>query len=336
MENNLAIKLTNISKRYYLRPEKPSLMRNFNPNHKGKEFWALSDINLSIKKGDRIGIIGPNGAGKTTLLKIIAGITKPTTGAVETQGKILSLINLEAGFHPELTGIDNIFINGMLLGMTRNEVQKKLSRILSFAQIGNYIYQPLYTYSAGMILRLGFAIGIHHDPDIMIIDESINVGDASFRLQCKKYILSQKKHVTLIVTDHNIHLLHQLTDKIIHMENSKIVNQPEKKILDFLKETDVNEEIILSAGSNSMWPAINKGDKVRVKKIPFEQLKINDIIAFTIVGSTQVFVHRIIKISKNHQGTTHLTTKGDLSEDIDPWKIYENDYIGKIIELKKI
>ncbi len=175
----VAIQLTNISKMYEIHHERPTLVEKF---IKGRNeiFWALRDINLTIENGERVGIIGPNGSGKTTLIKIIAGITTPTSGIVETHGKIVSLIDLEAGFHPDLTGEQNIFINGILLGMENGEIKQKISRIIAFADIGQFIDAPLFTYSSGMKLRLGFAIAIHAEPDILILDEGLSVGDAAF------------------------------------------------------------------------------------------------------------------------------------------------------------
>src|SRR5690606_20463507 len=129
----------------------------------------------------KIGIIGPNGAGKTTLLKIISGITTPTGGSVVVRGRVASLIELTAGFHPELTGEENVFLNGLIIGMTRKEIEKKYKKIATFSGLGKFMSTPLYTYSSGMALRLGFSIAVHSNPDILILDETVAVGDESFR-----------------------------------------------------------------------------------------------------------------------------------------------------------
>src|SRR3990167_10056105 len=159
-QNSTVITLTEVTKSYTIHHEKPTLVEHL-INGRNESFNALEDINLEIKKGEKIGIIGPNGSGKTTLLKIIAGITSPTMGIVKTSGMIVSLIDLEAGFHPDLTGEQNIVLNGMLLGMTRAEIAKKHQAIVRFAGIGQFIDAPLYTYSSGMMLRLGFAVAVH-------------------------------------------------------------------------------------------------------------------------------------------------------------------------------
>ena len=156
-KNTFAVKLTNISKHYIIHHEKPTLVERV-INGKNEKFKALDNINLEVKKGEILGIVGPNGSGKTTLLKIIAGITSPTTGKVKTSGRVVSLIDLEAGFHPELTGEQNIYLNGMLLGMSRKSISQKLRKIIEFADIGQFADAQLFTYSQGMKLRLGFSV----------------------------------------------------------------------------------------------------------------------------------------------------------------------------------
>ena len=187
MNNQIAIKLTGVSKLYTIHHEKPTLVEKM---VKGREerFLALNDVSLTIKKGEKIGIIGPNGSGKTTLLKIIAGITTPTSGMIETHGKIVSLIDLEAGFHPDLTGEQNIYLNGMLLGMSKKEIRKMFNAIIRFADIGKFIDAPLFMYSSGMKLRLGFAVAVHANPDILILDEGFSVGDKKFQEKCNEKI----------------------------------------------------------------------------------------------------------------------------------------------------
>lgn len=213
--NNVAIKLSRVSKRYTIHHEKPTLVEHLIKGQ-NEEFWALKDINLDIKKGEKVGIIGPNGSGKTTLLKIISGITTPTTGMVKTYGKIVSLIDLEAGFHPDLTGIDNIYLNGMLLGMRKEEIRRKLQQIIDFADIGQFIDTPMFTYSAGMKLRLGFAVAVHADPDILILDEGVGVGDEEFvhksQFMIQEFFLMQK---TLLVVTHWLDFIRANCSRIV-------------------------------------------------------------------------------------------------------------------------
>ncbi len=233
MNNNIAIKLTNISKKYVLRHEKPTLVENIFRFRKKEEIWALKDINLGIKKGEKFGIVGDNGSGKTTLLKIISGITVPTEGRVEITGRVAALINLEAGFHPELTGEENIFLNGMLLGMSKKEIKNKFKKIIRFSGLENFIDTPFYTYSSGMALRLGFSIAVHSDPDILLIDEILAVGDQEF--QQKSFQKMQdffKKGKTIIFISHYLPTVVKLCPKTAWLEEGK------------LKSLDVSKKVI--------------------------------------------------------------------------------------------
>lgn len=221
--SQVALKLTSVSKKYVLRHENPTLAESVFARKTNEEFWALRDINLSIKKGERVGVIGPNGAGKTTLLKIISGITTPTSGVVTAKGRIVSLIELEAGFHPELTGEENIFLNGLLLGMSKEEIKSKLKRIISFTDIGKFIDSPIYTYSQGMKLRLGFSIAIYANPDTLVLDENISIGDQGFRdksFQKMQDLFVQGK--TIIIATHYIDYLKSRCRRVIWLDRGRI------------------------------------------------------------------------------------------------------------------
>lgn len=228
--NNIAIQLTNITKLYTIHHEKPTLVEKF---IKGRDesFMALNSIYLTIHKGEKVGIIGPNGSGKTTLLKIIAGITTPTTGAVTTTGRIVSLIDLEAGFHPDLSGYQNIITNGLLLGMKRFEIEQKLRSIISFADIKQFIDTPLFMYSEGMKLRLGFATAIYANPDILLLDEGIGVGDKEFQDKAKKQILKLfNKNKTIIIVSQYQKVIERYAKQIILMKNGSVVKSGTLKI----------------------------------------------------------------------------------------------------------
>ncbi len=217
-KKSLAVRLTNISKHYIIHHEKPTLMERV-INGKNEKFKALDNINLEIKKGEIVGIIGPNGSGKTTLLKIIAGITAPTKGTVKTSGRIVSLIDLEAGFHPDLTGYQNIFLNGMLLGMKRQEIKRKLNAIIKFADIKQFIDTPLFTYSGGMKLRLGFSVVAHVNPDTLLMDENFVVADQEFRE--KSFDKIQGFHdqgKTIIIASHYLDFLRGNCERIIWID----------------------------------------------------------------------------------------------------------------------
>jgi ABC-type polysaccharide/polyol phosphate transport system ATPase subunit len=222
MKKDIAIKLTNVSKKYVIHHKKPTLSERL-LNGKGEEFWALKNINLTIKKGNRVGVIGANGSGKTTLLKIICGIAAPTSGKVKTSGKIVSLIDLEAGFHPDLTGIQNIYLNGTLLGMGRREIDRKLDDIIRFADIGKFIDAQLFTYSSGMALRLGFAVAVHADPDILVVDEGMAAGDIDFQrksnLKIREFFSDGK---TIIMASHDMRGLKKFCTKVVWLKEGGI------------------------------------------------------------------------------------------------------------------
>jgi ABC-type polysaccharide/polyol phosphate transport system ATPase subunit len=223
MQEPTAVKLSGVSKKYILHHEKPTLVENLFRKRQNEEFWALRDIDLSIQKGDRVGIIGKNGSGKTTLLEIFAGITTPTEGKVEAFGKMVSLIELEAGFHPELTGEENIYLNGLLVGMSKPEIDRKLKKIVLFADIGRFIDAPFYTYSEGMKLRLGFSIVTHTDADIVLLDENLSVGDREFSIKSYNKIREFiKEGRTIVIVSHRMDVLKEMCNRIVWMEEGKI------------------------------------------------------------------------------------------------------------------
>lgn len=214
-----AVVLKRVTKTYTLRHTKPTLTDMFfaMPG-KGKVFTALDKVDLTIYKGEKVGIIGRNGSGKTTLLKVIAGITTPNSGEVIVHGKVVSLIDLAAGFHEDLTGSENIFLNGTVIGMSRQELEEKYDQIVAFADIGEFIDQPLYTYSSGMALRLGFSIAVHADPDIFLLDEGFAVGDEDFKRKCELKIDEfGKKGKTVVMVSHWLEYLERMTNRLVRM-----------------------------------------------------------------------------------------------------------------------
>ena len=211
MQNDIAISVSNVSKKYIIGKQKDSSFRGalqgvFNRKSiQGDEFMALSDLNFEIKKGEVLGIIGKNGAGKSTLLKILSQITKPSTGRIEINGRVASLLEVGTGFHPELTGRENIYLNGTILGMSRKEVSSKFDEIVEFSGVEKFIDTPVKHYSSGMYVRLAFAVAAHLEPEILIIDEVLAVGDAEFQKKC----LGKMKDVagegrTVIFVSHNM------------------------------------------------------------------------------------------------------------------------------------
>lgn len=227
---NIAISIKNLSKRYLIGKKKDSSLRGTlssilkTGNSSDEEFWALKDIDLDIEKGDVIGVIGKNGAGKSTLLKVLSQITRPTTGRIEINGRVASLLEVGTGFHPELTGRENIFLNGTILGMTRKEVAVKFDEIVDFAGIGKFIDTPVKRYSSGMYVRLAFAVAAHLEPEILIIDEVLAVGDAEFQTKC----LGKMKDVagegrTVVFVSHDLGAVKNLCTKGVLLRNGELV-----------------------------------------------------------------------------------------------------------------
>lgn len=231
-QKEIAIELKNVTKHYVLHHEKPTFSERLVHRTKKEVFTALDDISLTIYKGEKVGIIGKNGAGKTTLLKIIAGITTPNSGSIKTKGKIVSLIDLEAGFHPDLTGEENIYLNGLIIGMSKREIKQKINEIIEFADIGQFIDAPMYTYSAGMKLRLGFSVAVHADPDILILDEGITAGDQDFQEKSMKKINEFfKAGKTILVVTHWIEFLEKNVERIVWVDEHKVKEDGDNSLL---------------------------------------------------------------------------------------------------------
>ena len=218
MDNVISVK--GLSKVYRLY-DKPidRLKESLNIFHKSyhKEYYALNNLSFDIKRGETVGIIGINGAGKSTLLKIITGVLTPSGGNIEVKGKISALLELGAGFNMEYSGIENIYLNGTMMGFSKKEIDKKLDDILAFADIGDFVYQPVKTYSSGMFVRLAFAVAINVEPDILVIDEALSVGDVFFQQKCYKKIKELAGKSTVIIVSHDLNAMTKFCERIIVM-----------------------------------------------------------------------------------------------------------------------
>ncbi len=187
-------------------------------------FVALDGIDLDVQPGEALAVVGPNGAGKSTLLKLISGIFQPTSGTVTTEGRVTALIELGAGFHPEITGRENALINGMLLGLPRREIEARMDEIAAFAQIGEFLDLPVKTYSSGMYVRLGFAVAVLADPDILLVDEVLAVGDEAFTRKCLDRIARMRRDgVTMVLVSHDLDLVSQVADRAVYLEGGRLV-----------------------------------------------------------------------------------------------------------------
>lgn len=190
-----------------------------------EEFWALNDVGFEIRCGEAIGIIGPNGAGKSTLLKLLSRITEPTTGRIEINGRVSSLLEVGTGFHPELTGRENVFLNGAILGMSRQEIKKKFDAIVDFSGVEKFLDTPVKRYSSGMYLRLAFSVAAHLEPEILIVDEVLAVGDSEFQKKClgKMDEVSKNEGRTVLFVSHNLGAIQQLCSRSFFLDGGKIV-----------------------------------------------------------------------------------------------------------------
>lgn len=222
------ININNVWKKYKIGVSKKitEIVTSFFSTPKEKEFWALKGINLKISKGETIGVIGPNGSGKSTFLKILAGVTQPTRGSISINGKVASLLELGTGFHQELTGRENIYLYGSILGININEIKKNFDSIISFANIKKFIDTPVKHYSSGMYIRLAFSIAVHMNTEILLIDEVLSVGDLYFQQKAKEKIRAMKqKGITIIIVSHDLRTIEDFCDRIVVFESGRIVKE---------------------------------------------------------------------------------------------------------------
>ena len=227
MDNNIAIRVQNLTKIYHLY-DKPQdrLKEALNPFRKSyhHDFYAMEDVSFEIKKGETVGIIGKNGAGKSTLLKMITGVLTQTSGSIDTNGKIASLLELGTGFNPEMSGVENIYLNGSIMGFSKKEIDEKIDAIIEFADIGEHMLQPVKTYSSGMFARLGFAVAINVDPEILIVDEALSVGDMNFQVKCMTAMTRiQKRGTTILFVSHDINSVKSLCQRGLYIEGGKLI-----------------------------------------------------------------------------------------------------------------
>lgn len=226
MQNDIIIEVKNVTKYFKIYDDKAislkDLLLNFG-SKKYKKRLVLDEINLLIKKGECVALAGQNGCGKSTLLKMITKIIYPSSGSINTYGKIASLLELGAGFHPDFTGLENIYINASILGMKKNEVDNILDSIISFSELKEYINNPVRTYSSGMYMRLAFSIAIHVNADILVIDEILAVGDYNFQKKCYEKLRELRKEgVTIVLVSHESSIIRRFCDRAVVIENHKI------------------------------------------------------------------------------------------------------------------
>ncbi len=269
METAISVKdVTKIYKLY----DKPidRLKESLHPFHKEyhKKFYALNALSFTVEKGQTVGIIGTNGSGKSTILKIITGVLSPTTGTVEVKGKISALLELGAGFNMDYTGIENIYMNGSMMGFTRKEMDAKLKEILDFADIGDFVYQPVKTYSSGMFVRLAFALAINVEPEILIVDEALSVGDVFFQAKCYRRMEEiRKSGTTILMVTHDMGSILKYCDKVVLLNKGNFVAEgTAAHMVDLYKKILANQLDLLEEELHSdKWKAEGRVNDITSK-----------------------------------------------------------------------
>ena len=264
------IEINHLTKKYDMY-KKPSdrLKEALSPTRKTyhEVFYALNDVNVKVEKGEMIGFIGENGSGKSTILKIITGVLTPSEGEVKIEGNIAALLELGSGFNPEYSGYENIFLNGMVLGYSREEMAEKVDDIINFADIGDHLYQPVKTYSSGMFVRLAFAVAINVDPDILIVDEALAVGDLEFQLKCmEKFTELRNAGKTILFVSHDVNAVRRFCDRVYWLKNGVVEAEGETMEITETYENFLKKKSLKTVDrENSSYVDFSAYDIVEVK-----------------------------------------------------------------------
>jgi len=318
MYDDIAIKVEHVSKKYCKNLRRSMLygikdigrntvgMSSHSDRLRRDEFWAVDDVSFKVKKGETLGIIGPNGSGKTTLLKMLNGIFWPDKGKITVRGKVGALIEVGAGFHPLLTGRENVYVNAAILGMTKEEVDEKFDDIIEFADIGNFLDTPVKFYSSGMFVRLGFAVAVHCEPDILLVDEVLAVGDIDFQNKCLSKLSEIQKNTANIIISHNMNTIRLMCDRCLFLSKGKqvkvgnvseVLNIYSEDIFDIkdnkkYKSRHLDIEILDENYLNTNRLIVNKKCHF---KFTIKKLLLNKglLIAFSFVNLTNKYSHRI-------------------------------------------
>ncbi|MFN8114714.1 MAG: ABC transporter ATP-binding protein [Bacteroidia bacterium] len=285
MSKETIIKVEGLSKQYLLNksaaPKSDTLygniwngiknLKNIASKKETEEFWALNDVSFEIQQGDRVGIIGRNGAGKSTLLKVLSRITPPTKGRIEITGRVASLLEVGTGFHGDLSGRENIYLNGSILGMSKQEIDRKFDEIVAFAEVEKFLDTPVKRYSSGMYVRLAFAVAAHLEPEILIVDEVLAVGDIAFQKKCmgKMKDVSTNEGRTILFVSHNMAAIQNICDKCIYMKNGTLVdfNTTELVIPKYLMSSQATSTIMLADRSDRMGNGAIRFQSIQYKDV---------------------------------------------------------------------
>ena len=320
MDKDIAIEVKNLTKIYKLYDKPMDRLKDslgLAKKGKFKEHRALNNVSLSVKKGETVGIIGTNGSGKSTILKIITGVLSPTEGEVNVDGHISALLELGAGFNMEYNGIDNIYLNGMMIGFSEEEIEKRMDAILEFADIGDYVYQPVKTYSSGMFVRLAFAVAINIDPEILIVDEALSVGDVFFQAKCyHKFEEFKKKGKTILFVSHDLSSISKYCDRAVLLNQGVLLGEgTPKKMIDIYKQVLVGQYPLPSsdvenllddesireaaASADKRADAKIKGDDKKSDEAPQKDESVSDVEALEYGDGAAVITEYYITDNKD-------------------------------------
>lgn len=269
--NEIAITATNLSKSYSIYNRladrlKQSILPRFfkfirrTPKIYYREFWALQDVSFEIRKGETVGIIGKNGSGKSTLLQLICSTLTPTYGSVETHGRIAALLELGSGFNPEFTGRENVYLNASILGFNKQDIDERFDSIVAFADIGDFLEQPIKTYSSGMVVRLAFAVNIMTNPEIMVVDEALAVGDMAFQAKCMTALKRiQEQGATILFVSHDVGAVKSLCERGIYLEHGKVKFMGKASDVAELYTRDMRSQMNTQNQDLKIFPTQNSG-----------------------------------------------------------------------------
>ncbi len=301
LEQDIAIKVENVSEKFRLYHDKGTTLKEalakLGRRRAYEDFWALQDVNFCVTKGTTLGIVGENGSGKSTLLKCIAKVLPPTKGKITINGRVSALLELGAGFHPDLTGRENVYLNGSILGLKRREIDKLFSSIVEFAELGQFIDIPVKNYSSGMYARLGFAVAINVNPDILLVDEVLAVGDVSFQNKCFEAFKRLKNEgKTIIIVSHTLSSIHEFCDRVLLLNQGKVVCEgPTDYVLNKYEQMNIGALAKRQAEfnkQNQLKAAIDRwgSGEVRITNI---QLLDRDEVETTLFNTGDTIIIRI-------------------------------------------
>jgi lipopolysaccharide transport system ATP-binding protein len=289
-----ALELDHVSKRFFIGHRSGLLDTLLRRRATRAELWALRDVSLRLEQGESVGLIGHNGAGKTTLLKLLAGISRPTRGQVVTHGRVASLINLGAGFHPELTGRENIHLNGVILGLSRREVQERFERIVEFADLGPFIDTPLKRYSSGMYARLGFAVAAHVDPDVLLVDEVLSVGDVAFQDRSIRKMLSfRDAGRAILFVSHNLSAVEMMCQRVIWLDHGALRQAGSTADVVRAYLDAVDEALVDSAGGSE--PEVDAAEALVVEEVRVQDADARLCTEFDYGEPMRVMLHSLAR-----------------------------------------